>query len=153
MKNRCLRLLLTISCAALMHASSSAAPLPQGSSERPASGTREQQQVSTHRAVAESRVVRRRAGRILAGPDSPMGRKHFAPARSWNQPGAARSGTVAPQFQNRGLGHPSAIPLPSVVHGSNVRHRGANPAVIGGSANSDARSTGGLNGTRMPRRP
>jgi len=36
---------------------------------------------------------------------------------------------------------------------NNVRHRGPNPAVVGGSANSYSRNTGVINGTRMNRRP
>ncbi len=36
---------------------------------------------------------------------------------------------------------------------NNVRHRGANPAVIGGSTISDSRNAGAINGTRMNRRP
>jgi hypothetical protein len=34
-----------------------------------------------------------------------------------------------------------------------VRHRSANPAVVAGSAKSDSRSTGAINGTRMNRKP
>jgi hypothetical protein len=33
-----------------------------------------------------------------------------------------------------------------------VRHRGPNPAVVGGPANSGSRMTGALNGTRMSRK-
>jgi hypothetical protein len=35
----------------------------------------------------------------------------------------------------------------------NVRHRGANPAVIGGPGSSDSSNTGAVNGTRMKRKP
>src|SRR5208283_435 len=54
----------------------------------------------------------------------------------------------------------NALPVrpPSVVRSAvpsldNVRHRGPNPAVVGGSANSDSRNTGAINGTRMNRKP
>jgi hypothetical protein len=40
------------------------------------------------------------------------------------------------------------VPLPN-----NVRHRGANPAVIGGSASSNSRNAGAIDGAHMNRRP
>lgn len=48
---------------------------------------------------------------------------------------------------------PSSVIRPSVPLHNDVRHRGANPAVIGGSANSNSRGTGAINGTGMRRRP
>jgi hypothetical protein len=36
---------------------------------------------------------------------------------------------------------------------TNMRHRGASPTVIGGSANSDGKKNGTINGTHMIRRP
>ena len=36
---------------------------------------------------------------------------------------------------------------------NNVRHRGPNPAIIGGSANSASRTSGAIDGTRMHRKP
>ena len=145
MKNRCLRLLLTISCAVLMQAATSAAPLPR-SSERSANETGDQPKP----AATERSVVRGRASRISAGPGSPIKRERLVPTRPWNQPATPR--LVTPQVKNKSIGHASIAPLRGVP-GSNVRHHGSNPAVIGGSANSDGRSTGGLKGTRMPRRP
>jgi hypothetical protein len=50
---------------------------------------------------------------------------------------------VAPQPVSRSLNPPP----------SNTRHRGSNPAVVGGSANSASSNTAALNGTRMNRRP
>ena len=148
MKNCCLRLLLTISCLVLMQAATSALPLPQGSTERPANTARDQERVSTH--AGDRSVVRRRASRISAGPGSQTESVRVAPARSWNQAGPTRSGVVAPQVQNKSAGRPLAVP-PSVAHGNNVRHRGSNPAVVGGPASSNTRNVGALNGTSMKR--
>lgn len=43
--------------------------------------------------------------------------------------------------------HPTA---PSLI---DVRHRGPNPAIVGGVANSKMRNAGSINGTRINRRP
>ncbi len=47
----------------------------------------------------------------------------------------------------------SSVVRPTVPPFNDVRHRGPNPAVVGGSANSDSRNTGSIDGTRMHRRP
>jgi hypothetical protein len=62
--------------------------------------------------------------------------------------GPPQSKTVnnAPPVREASAVRPSAPLL------SNARHRGANPAVIGGSATSD-RNTGAINGNRVHRKP
>jgi hypothetical protein len=76
-----------------------------------------------------------------------------------NQSGPARSRAVANKglLENKPsssalLVRPPALLLASSPSLGTVRHRGANPAVIGGG-NSSANNTGALNGTRMTRRP
>ena len=92
----------------------------------------------------------------------PNSRERSIPGNAMNlhQPGSAKSGGAAKDGLIRNETVNNALPVrpPSVVRPTvpslnNVRHRGANPAVIGGSANSDSRNTGAINGTRMNRRP
>jgi hypothetical protein len=64
------------------------------------------------------------------------------------QNGLARNETVSHAPSNR---TPSAV-RPSVPSLSNVRHRGANPAIFGGVGASNARNSGALDGTHMNRR-
>jgi hypothetical protein len=67
---------------------------------------------------------------------------------------AAKGGLIQNETVNKAL----AVRTPSVVRPTvpsfnNVRHRGPNPAVIGGSTNSNRRNNGTINGTHMNRRP
>ena len=80
-------------------------------------------------------------------------------ATNLHQPGLSKSGGVANGLSQKAtvnnvlpVRRPS-VTRPIVPSPSNVRHRGANPAVIGGSANSDSRNTGAINGARMNRKP
>ena len=151
MKVTCLLfLLLTVSCAALMPETSYAAS-PQH--------------------VSDKNRTRRRAGLTAKNrpKQPPTGQKHPLPrnAASLRQPALARSGGAAKgrliqnETTNRGLPvrltsvpprvaslNASLNPLPN-----NVRHRGPNPAVVSGSANSKNSHTGAINGTGMHRRP
>ena len=143
---RLLFLLLTVSCAALIQETSYAA--------------------SPQHAPAQNHP-RSRAG-LTAGNRSkqlPTSRKRFLPrnAASLRQPTSARSGAAAKSalIQNETAKH--ALPVqstsvrPSVASlnplPTNVRHRGSNPAVVGGLANSRNSDTGAINGTGMHRRP
>lgn len=76
-------------------------------------------------------------------------------AMGLHQPGSAKSGGAARGGSiQRGTVNRALRVRPNVVGPTApVRHRGANPAAIGGSANSDGRNTGAINGTRMNRRP
>jgi hypothetical protein len=64
------------------------------------------------------------------------------------QNGLARNATVSHGPSNR----PSSPVRPAVPSLSNVRHRGANPAIVGGAGNSNTRNTAALDGTHMNRR-
>jgi hypothetical protein len=67
--------------------------------------------------------------------------------------GAAKNGFVRNETVNNALGvrTPSDV-RPAVPLLNNVRHRGPNPAVIGGSLNSHGTNTRTINGTRMNHR-
>ena len=68
--------------------------------------------------------------------------------------GAAKGGIIQRVTVHSALPvRPASVIRPTVPLRNNVRHRGANPAVIGGSANSDGRNTGAINGTGVHRRP
>jgi hypothetical protein len=85
-------------------------------------------------------------------------------AASLRQPALARSGSAAKgglvqseavnsaqHLRSTSAVRPAAASLnPSL---NNVRHRGPNPAVVGGSANFNSSNTGAINGTRMHRKP
>ena len=91
----------------------------------------------------------------------PNGRKGSIPGNAMNlhQPDSAKSGGAAKDGLIRNETVNIALPVrPPVVRRTvpslnNARHRGANPAVIGGSAKSDSRNSGEISGTRMIRRP
>ena len=151
MKVTCLPvLLLTVSCAALMQEASYAAS-PQHASEK------------NH--------PHSRAGQIASNRPKqlPATQKRLLPrnAASLRQPASARSGAAAKSalIQNETAKHALLVrstsawpsvgslnsslnPLPNLV-----RHRGSNPAVVGGLANSGNSNTGVINGTGMHRRP
>jgi|SRR5579863_857640 len=89
-------------------------------------------------------------------------RKTAIPGRAMNlhQPdsaksgGAAKDGSIHHETVGSGLPvRPPTVAQPTASSLNNERHRGPNPAVIGGPANSDSRNTGAINGTRMNRRP
>jgi len=68
--------------------------------------------------------------------------------------GRLRGGSVQSKNASAALPvRPPTVVRPPAPPPDTVRHGGTNPAVIGGSANSDARNTGALNGTRMPHKP
>lgn len=88
-------------------------------------------------------------------------REHSASEDSVNsqRPGSDRYGGAAKNglAQNQTVNHapsnraPSAV-RPSVPSLSNVRHRGPNPAIVGGARSSNTRNTGAIDGTHMNRK-
>ena len=77
-----------------------------------------------------------------------------------HQPGSDKRGDVAKSGSNRGnIVHSSQhvrraeVVRPTAPSVNNVRHRGANPAIIGGSAKPVVRNTGAIDGTTVHRRP
>jgi hypothetical protein len=104
------------------------------------------------------------------------GRKSSEPGNAANlhQPASGKSGSgksgatakgrstqnlavsSAPRVRPSSIVRPAVASLnPSPIDRSpiNVRHHGPNPAVVGGSANSNSNNAGGINGTRMHRKP
>jgi hypothetical protein len=99
-------------------------------------------------------------------------RQRSLPGNALHQPGSDKPGSVAKggliqteTAQNALPVRTSSVVRPTVASFNNARpggrswlwsagrHRGPNPAVVGGSANSDSRNTGAMNGTRMNRKP
>jgi hypothetical protein len=83
-------------------------------------------------------------------PDNPM---------NLIQPGSSRSVAATRNvfIRNETVNNALAVRTPSVLRPTvpllnNVRHRGPNPAVMGGSLNSHGTNTGTINGTRMNHR-
>jgi hypothetical protein len=92
----------------------------------------------------------------------PNNRAHSRPgnAVSVHQLGSVKSGAEvkAGLVQHETANRAVALRQPSVIRPNlplvnNARHRGANPAVIGGSENSHGRNSGTINGTAVHRKP
>jgi hypothetical protein len=92
----------------------------------------------------------------------PNNRERFPSRNGMNlhQPGSDKSGGPAKRGFIRHERVNSAVspgPLnvirPGVPSLNNVRHRGPNPAVVGGSTNAGGRNTGTIDGTRVHRKP
>ena len=147
MKVTCLPfLLLTVSCAALVQRTSDVAS-PQHASD------------TNHPHSRAGLIASNRPKQLPAHQKLPLPRKPASP----HQPASDRSGASAKSasIQNETARHAQPVrsrsirssvaslnPLPT-----NVRHRGSNPAVVGGGANSGNSNTGAINGTGMHRRP
>ena len=97
-------------------------------------------------------------------PNQPLNsreRSRYGNEMNVDGPALRQSGSAAKEglVRDEALDN-SALPTrpPSVVprrgqSPNNVSHRGPNPAVMDGLANSNTRNTGAINGTRMNRRP
>jgi len=92
----------------------------------------------------------------------PNRREHSVTGNAMNlhRPGSDKSRGVANDGLMRNETVKSALPVgslsvvrPTAPSLNNVRHRGANPAVIGGLVSSKSANTGAINGTRMNHRP
>jgi hypothetical protein len=79
---------------------------------------------------------------------------HLHQPGSDSRTGSAKSESIQHDTVNRAQRVQSENVVRSTAPSlNNVRHRGANPAVIGGSANSYGRNPGMINGTSVHRRP
>jgi hypothetical protein len=92
----------------------------------------------------------------------PKSRKSSSIKKAMNlhQSGSAKSDEAPPgglirndTFNNTLTGRRPSVVRAPVQSPDNVRHHSPNPAIVGGSANSDIKNNGGLNGTRMSRKP
>jgi hypothetical protein len=140
-------LVLTVSCAVSMQGTSYAAS-PQRSSDK--SHPRSRVGVT-----AANRPKQPPTGQKLPLPRNAASLRLPALARSG---GAAKGGLVQSEAVNSAqhARSTSAVrPATASLNPSlnNIRHRGPNPAVVGGSANFKSSNTGAINGTRMHRKP
>ena len=171
-----LSLIVTMSWAALMPGTGYAAPSQQTSAESsatdsPLAGTIPPRNKDLPRHASDKNHPRSRASLTAANRPKqlPNSRKRSIPGNAMNlhQPGSDKSGGAAKGglIQNETVSNALPVRPPSIVrlrHNAqpslnNVRHRGPNPAVVGGSAggsaNLDSSNTGAINGTRMHRKP
>ena len=147
------------------HDAEYAAPVDNGKHE---TGGKDSNAQRDARHASDKNHPRSRAS--LTAPNHPKqlpnSRKRSMPGNAMNlhQPGSDKSGGVAKggSIQNEKVNNAPAVRPPSVVRPTvaslnnalnNVRHRGPNPAVVGGSANLAGRNIGAINGTRMNRKP
>ncbi len=105
-----------------------------------------------------------RANLIKASHPKPLPNRgqHSLPGNGMNfhQPtlgkpsGAATGGLIPNQTLGKALPvRMSSVARPIVPSVNNVRHRGPNPAVVGGAPNIYSSNTGAINGTRVNRKP
>ena len=116
-----------------------------------------------HRQVFEKNHPRSQVPVASNHPKQPPNNREHSPsgnAMLGHQPGSDKRRTVARTGSIQGNTVNSVLPVrsvnsfrPNVPMRSTVRHRSANPAVIGGSASSVLRNTGAINGTSVHRRP
>ena len=67
---------------------------------------------------------------------------------------SARGGSIQHKTVNIALPvRPASVIRSTVSPLNNVRHRGPNPAIVGGLGNSNTRNTGSISGTHLLRRP
>ena len=170
MKTAC-SLFLMMSCAALAPNTSLAASAQQSSTKssltRDSARSQDARQFSDDRRVRGATSVqnhpRRPTNTINVHPKQlPNNREHFQSKNSTKflrpgsgkSAGAAKGGVVQRETTHKtGLVRPASGSRPTAPSFDNVRHRGANPAVIGGSANSTRRNAGAISGTSVHRRP
>jgi hypothetical protein len=148
------------------HAAEQAAPADEGKSQKetvPPEGQRLRPYASDKN-HPRSRASLTAANRPKQLPTNSGKRSLAKNAANLRQPGSDRSGGAVNGglIQNKTANNASPVRPASVVRPTvaslnpslnNVRHRGPNPAVIGGSASSDSRNSGAIDGTRMNRKP
>jgi hypothetical protein len=139
-------LLLTVSYTALMQETSYAAS-PQHASDK------------NHTRLRAGLNAENRPKQTATSQKRPLSRKATRLRQlEWpRSSSAAKGGLIRNETANRGLPVRPASVRPSVATlnplPNNVHHRGPNPAVVRGSANSGDRNAGVINGTGMHRRP
>jgi hypothetical protein len=83
----------------------------------------------------------------------PLSGNYIHQAGSTRPVGAARSGLIANEtVHNPLLVRTSSVARPAAPSSNNVRHRGPNPPVVGGSPNLRSRNSGVINGTQLHRK-
>jgi len=151
-----------------------AATNSQGAVEQTGTSDDAKRQTDRNRSDGQRDPLRIPSKRVTAGhpstnkpnrlpqPSSNVRHSTTTMATNRRQPASAHTGvaTNGGPFQNKGTG--SAVPAhqSSVVRSNAaptspniVRHRGDNPAVVGGLGNTNSRNAGTLNGARMSHKP
>ncbi len=142
-------------------------PVPADDGSRQKEGTSSDKQQPSHHAAAKNHSRSRASLTPASRPIKlPHWQQHSQPGSAVNlhQPSSRKSdgpmkdglgqnetANSVPHVRSTSVVRPNVASLNPWLN--NVRHRGPNPAVIGGSANSDNRSTGAINGTHMNHRP
>ena len=136
--------------------------LPAGSGNRHKVGKISDGQKDTRNASARNHP-RSPATTIKVRPKQlPNNRNHSPSRNSMNlhRPGLGKSDALAETglihqetFKSGQAVRPASVARSAVPLRNNVRHRGANPAVVGGTANSARRNTGAISGTSVHRKP
>jgi hypothetical protein len=99
------------------------------------------------------------AKKLIAEPRSaPARRERSALGNEFPLPAFAKSGGTAKgafihNLKSTVADRPRSMVRPAPATLSSVRHRGPNPAVVGGLGNTMTKSTGSISGTGMHRRP
>ena len=121
--------------------------------------------VGRHSVVQNSSDIHRRAShasliKAVRRKQLRHSQQRSRPGNALYQPGSNKFGGLAKGGFTPNQTVHNAVPVRTssvarsyVLSRNNVRHRGPNPAVLGGSVNSNRRNTGAINGTRMNRRP
>jgi hypothetical protein len=146
---------LTMACAASMQGTSYATPLQPASAVRSANASGKNHPRNRASVTPANRSKRLPYSRKRSMPENAMNSHQPGSDKSG---GAAKGGLVRNEPVNNALPvrPTSAVraPVTSLNPSLNcVRHRGPNPAVVTGSANSNRRNAGAINGTLMHRRP
>ena len=166
MKKICL-ILMMMGCSASIDKAACARALPQLAQDQPAASapramTKNQNDAGSGLpSRVDSDLNRSRAKSIATKTNSP--RKVPTGAASGSSPNSANRtspGMSAPANLNHGPSQNGASRLPNrsatgskLQPANSVRHRGSNAAIVGGPNNAENRSSGGLNGTGMGRKP
>jgi hypothetical protein len=162
-----LTIVLTMGCAGLMFGTGHAAQSQQASAEssattlvagNPSKEKRSPRHASdkNHPRSRASLTASRHPKQLPNGGKSSM----LGNAANLQRPGSGKSGAAATGglVQSEAVNSAQRVRSTSAVRPAaaslnNIRHRGPNPAVVGGSANFKSSNTGAINGTRMHRKP
>jgi hypothetical protein len=147
------------------HDAESVAPADDGKrqkEESPSAGQSDEQKAPRHASAKNHPRSRVSLTAVNRPKQLPNSRKRSLPGNAigLHQLGSDKSGGAVTgelihheTANNAPPVQPTSVVRPTVASLHNVRHRGPNPAVVAGSANSNSRNTGAINGTRMNRRP
>jgi hypothetical protein len=177
MRTACLVLVMAGSAGLTAHAVPSSAPSQHASAHSASKASNDHQRGDEHTAAvedrahtgthsAEQRNHHRSSGKNLASLTKPNRPRHLRIDHKHstsenanvqqisNKSSAAMGGSIQKEaVKSELLGRSPSFLRPPVPSLNRVRHRGSNPAVVGGFLNSKIKNIGSINGTHMdPRR-